>query len=159
MNKLIVLIGIAGSGKSTYAKQLVRESRGKIIRVNRDDLRGMLFGLEDDHSSYYASPNIKNNEKTVSNISNHIINYCRNFEIPCVVDNTSLKISYINKFIELWGNNPIIIKVIDTPLEECIRRDKNRDRTVGEDVIRKQYKQLQNLLSNPEFISLQEKYK
>ena len=38
--KLLVLQGIPASGKSTYARELVKNS-GAWVRVNRDDLRNM----------------------------------------------------------------------------------------------------------------------
>ena len=164
MSKLIILCGISGSGKSTYARQLCRESRGKVVRVNRDDIRQSIFGLEEDHTGYYASHDLRRKERLVTEIQNYIIFQALFSGFSVVLDNTNLKIKYIKESIQHWekGNvnfGGVLIKVIDTPLETCIQRDKDRDRTVGEEIIRKQYSQLQNLLKNDEFIKLQEKYK
>ena len=41
--KLLLLKGLPASGKTTFAKELVR-SDGNWIRVNKDDLRNMLHG-------------------------------------------------------------------------------------------------------------------
>ena len=46
MKKVLVLKGIPASGKSTYAKQLVKDNPGMYKRINRDDLRHMLDGYK-----------------------------------------------------------------------------------------------------------------
>ena len=38
--------GIPGSGKSTFAKQWVQEDPEGRVRINRDDLRGMMFATD-----------------------------------------------------------------------------------------------------------------
>lgn len=42
MSKLIFLRGLIGSGKTTWALEQVKNSKGKIKRVNKDDLRDMI---------------------------------------------------------------------------------------------------------------------
>src|SRR5690348_7760173 len=42
--KLIMTKGLPGSGKSTWAKQIVSENPGAVKRVNKDDLRSMVDG-------------------------------------------------------------------------------------------------------------------
>ena len=39
---LLILRGIPCSGKSTYAKEIVRNGKGQWKRINRDDLRAMV---------------------------------------------------------------------------------------------------------------------
>lgn len=41
MSKLIILQGIPGSGKTTYARQFCKD-HDNYVRVNRDDIRNML---------------------------------------------------------------------------------------------------------------------
>ena len=43
--KITMLKGLPASGKSTFARQVVKES-GNSGRINRDDLRAMLFNSE-----------------------------------------------------------------------------------------------------------------
>ena len=40
---LTVMVGPAGSGKSTVAKQVVKKDRGNTARLNRDTLRSMMY--------------------------------------------------------------------------------------------------------------------
>ena len=164
MNKLEILVGISGSGKSTYTNELQRE--GIWRSLNRDKLREIMTGwIGNDISNYYSGGtmeggNIVHAENIISDFIACMVKFSRNDVEGFVSDNTNLRMKYVNFYINLAENYNLqpIIKVIDTPLETCIQRDKNRDRTVGEEIIRKQYKQLQNLLSNTEFIKLQEKY-
>ena len=42
IRKVLVLRGLQGSGKSTFAKQWVNEDPEHRVRFNRDDIRNML---------------------------------------------------------------------------------------------------------------------
>ena len=42
MKKVILTRGLPGSGKSTWAKQMLDEKPGHYKRINKDDLRAML---------------------------------------------------------------------------------------------------------------------
>ena len=44
MIKVEMLVGIPGSGKSTYAKQIVTKDPSNWVRINNDDLRAMMNG-------------------------------------------------------------------------------------------------------------------
>ena len=53
MPELLILVGIPGSGKSTFAKELVK-TNNKYVRVNRDDMRQMLKGQKGQGFVEYA---------------------------------------------------------------------------------------------------------
>jgi predicted kinase len=80
MSKIIMTVGIPGSGKSTWAKNFCR-SNIDVKRVNKDDLRNML----DDgiHTS--------KNEQMVIRLQDEIINTLIANDISVIVDNTNLK--------------------------------------------------------------------
>ena len=42
MNKIYVTKGLPASGKTTWANEKVSTGEGKIININKDDLRSML---------------------------------------------------------------------------------------------------------------------
>ena len=48
MTKLIVMVGLPGSGKSYYADMLCREAKTPIVVLSSDDYRKRLFGDEND---------------------------------------------------------------------------------------------------------------
>jgi predicted kinase len=134
---VIITRGIPGSGKSTYAKLKVAEGWN---RVNKDDIRTMINGYKLSNAD----------EDIVHNIQTETIKAFmaggRNF----IVDNTHAKEKYVDELvwlIEEFGSKlgfeyEIIIKVFDTPLEECLRRNALRETPIMEEVIRKMHKQL-----------------
>ncbi len=128
--KITILVGLPGSGKSTWAKEQVNSSEGKIKRVNKDDLRTML-GQEK-----YS----KGNENLVLALRDEVIQVALTYGYDVVVDDTNLHPKHINRITELWGDHcEIEIREFDTPIEVCIERDFYRSGKahVGEAVIRR----------------------
>ncbi len=128
MKQLVVLRGLPGSGKSTWAKQWVAEERGR-VRVNKDDIRMMLFNVEFDPK----------NEAVVHDVflQNVRIHLSRGRSV--VADNTHLKASYVKELHALAasiGNVEVIEKWMNVDLNECIRRNFARERQVPVDVLR-----------------------
>ena len=96
MNKIIVLVGIQCSGKSTYAKKISIDPNNKTVRVNRDDIRKML-------GKYW----IPNRENLVTNIENDIIERALNAKYNVVIDATNIGPNARkrwNKFVEDYLN-------------------------------------------------------
>lgn len=134
MSTLIILQGLPASGKSTKARELCQP--GKNVRINRDLLREMLhfgFSLKE--------------EDTVKKAEAMIIKYFLNKGRDVIVDDTNLKdntVKWLYKMAAECDSDVEFIK-IDTPLEECIKRDAMRDNPVGKGIIRHMYKQLKLL--------------
>lgn len=136
MAKLTALIGLPASGKSTAAKELVRKSGYNKARINRDDLRAML----------YDSNWSRDREKHIIGVEKAIARYFLDNKIPVVLDDTNFKNPW-PEFVKNYNQtNPLFSDYdtasyeevfIDTPLEECIRRDALRDKSVGRNVITK----------------------
>lgn len=134
MKKVIILRGIPGSGKSTYAKQLVEENPNAYKRINRDDLRAMF-------DNGYVS---KGNEKFVRQVRDVLIVKALEDGKHVIVDDLNLSDSNLVRVRQLVHefnkahNDEVTVEVkeMDTPLEVCIQRDAARDKKVGESVIR-----------------------
>jgi predicted kinase len=126
---ICVLQGLPASGKSFLAKILTQDRNSK--RVSKDDLRSML------HSGTYT-PEL---EEFILEVRDTIIetSILRGYNV--VVDDTNLNPAHITslKILAEHLNVGIFIIVMETPLEECIRRDSLRDWPVGEAVIRDMY--------------------
>lgn len=137
-------VGTAGSGKSTYSCNLVNSDHS-FVRVNRDDIRAMLFGFTkpEDHATYYHQKELGNREKVVSAVQNNMIRAALLSGKSVVVDSTNLKMQYINN-LKQFGY-PIELVIHNTTLEECIERDSKRDRVVGREIIEAQYKDFLNI--------------
>lgn len=146
MQQILILIGISGSGKSTFAKQFCAEN-SNWLRVNRDGLRKSMLAVS--LNEYWRAENnfIQRTESLVNEIHNTAIKTALRKDWNVLIDNTHIKLAYINQIIKLVSDFKVEIrfKLIDTPLEECIERDKNRSDQVGETVIREQFEKLQIL--------------
>ena len=149
MKKVQILTGISGSGKSTFARRFCAENPN-YLRVNRDDLRRSLLPVSLSEYWQTWSDTDKNRiENLVNELQKTAIidGLTRGWNI--LIDNTNLKLSYINEFRKLLTERFDVVeiqyKLIDTPVTECIKRDKYRDDSVGEVVIQQQAEQLRML--------------
>nr|DAU13270.1 MAG TPA: polynucleotide kinase [Caudoviricetes sp.] len=130
--KLLLLKGLPASGKTTFAKELVRKD-GNWVRVNKDDLRNMLNGGK------WSSGRERKVVKLERRLATEALEDGKNV----VVDDTNLNPAHERYFKGLAEshNADFEIKEFDIPLEECIKRDNGRPNGVGETVIRRMYNQ------------------
>ena len=148
MPKIILTIGIQGSGKSTWAKKWAEEDPEHRVRWNNDDFRRML--------GKYCVPK---REIIVSSTELHFINYamCHGYDI--VIDNMNLNPKYyefVKRIIEDF--NYMVTEseqytlefkdFVDISLEECIERDSKRENPIGADIITNTYNKYKNVIEN-----------
>ena len=130
---LILLVGIPGSGKTTYANDYIKR-HANIVHLSSDAIRKELYGdentqgnpaevfslmqkraieaLNDGHDVLYDATNITRKDRQ------GIISVCPKFaKIECHI---------------IWA-----------PIETCIERDSKRERTVGKEVIDRMLKRFQ----------------
>lgn len=125
-------IGLPASGKSTWAREQVEKSSGKIVRVNKDDLRAML------HNSKFSSAN----ENQVLRIRDSIILDTLSCNKTVIVDDTNFHPKHektLREYAELHSAEFEIKSFTDVPLSECLARDAIRPNPVGAKVIKKMY--------------------
>lgn len=129
--KCIILCGISGSGKSTYAQSF--EELGW-VHLSSDLIRKELYGDE----SIQGNPN-----EVFSLMQKRAVDALNNGK-SVIYDSTALTrkdragiIAACPKFAK------IECKVIWAPIETCIERDAARERTVGKEVIDKMLKRFQ----------------
>jgi predicted kinase len=138
MKKIIVTVGCSCSGKSTYAHKMWQENPQKIVVINRDKIRELLFSYtEETVKDYYKRSDINQLEKQVTKYEDTLINeaLCENKTV--IVDATHLEAKYIKRF-EYW-NVPLEIEWFDITLKEALTRNMSRNRKVDEQIIIKQY--------------------
>lgn len=128
--KLLMLRGLPASGKSTYAKELAKEGW---TRTNKDELRQTL------HGGKWSS----GNEKQVIAVRDAIIEDALGRGRNVVVDDTNFHHSHEVRLEQLGEKYKAEFEVMDfdTDVEECIRRDLKRPESVGENVIRKMWRE------------------
>lgn len=140
--KILILIGIPASGKSTWAKEFTKYN-DDWIRVNRDDFRSML------KSQQLCENKI---ESMITSMVNDTIETSLASKLNVIVDNTNLKEKYINDIINKFKYSADIdYRVFDISLNKAVERDTLRPNPVGETVIKKMYQNYKNLLDTFNF--------
>ena len=144
--KLILLQGIPGSGKTTWAKSWVSEDPSARIRVSRDDFREMLG--PDDRSDA--------RENLITELVDYTLKMGMISGRNIVVDAMNLNPGYLADFRKLIGTHNSLglgpeyeieyRRFFDPPLDECIRRDAGRPKPVGESVIRRIYDKYRHII-------------
>lgn len=135
MAKILILQGIPASGKSTFAREFLKE-HPDYIRVNRDDIRRMLGD--------YWKPD---RETFVSSCEYAIILNAMDYGYNIIVDDTNLNPKTISKWKATaeYKNYDIEFKRFHISLDEALERDKNREHPVGEEVVKRFYYKYENI--------------
>lgn len=135
MHKVILTRGIQGSGKSTWAKKWVLEKPTSRVRINMDDIRCML-------GKYW----VPSRENLVKEIYRSSVKAAIKMGYDIVIDNMNLSKSSSDYIKTILPDSYTLEykDFLDTPLSECIRRDKARENPVGEEVIRSTFMKYRN---------------
>lgn len=132
MPKLVVTRGLPASGKSTWAKEMVRKYGWK--RVNRDEIRAMA-----DDSQWS-----QRREKTVRKVEQTLAELFLSQGHNVVVDDTNLVPSTMfswQQFAQEHGAEFEVKDFTGVPLDECLKRNEGRPNRVDSSVIRGMYRQ------------------
>jgi predicted kinase len=138
VSKLIITRGLSGSGKTTWAKDFCRWEPTYRFRVNRDDLRAMLYGGYAVASGYEL-------EQLVTRVQHDTIRELLRRGKTVVADDTNLVLKHAREFARIAYEEGAQFEVNDSFLsvsvDVCEFRDGQRDSLtrVGKDVIRRQY--------------------
>ena len=126
MPKLLILQGAPASGKSTFARQLAHEDKSYVI-VNRDSIRK-------SRGDYW----IPSQEDYITSIEEFSIKNALGRGYNVIVDATNLNPITINKWKVIADefNAEIEFKMFEISFEDAVARDKLRDNSVGEKVIK-----------------------
>lgn len=130
--KLIMTKGLPASGKSTWAKEQVRNHGFK--RINKDDLRNMV----DD------GIHTKSNEKIIVSLRDVMVDELLSAGYSVVVDDTNLVVKHEERLFSIANKHDVIFEIkdfTDVPVETCIQRDRGRVNYVGEQVIKRMYRE------------------
>ncbi len=144
MPKIILTKGLPASGKSTFAREWVKEDPVNRKRVCRDDLRLMM------HNIQYMPDNkkdLKVLEYDITTARNNLITTWMNEGNDIVIDECNLNPKYniedemkitldfleIKDYIIEWKD------FTDVPVQVCIKRDALRENPTGAKVIKAAY--------------------
>lgn len=130
---LVMMVGLVGSGKSTYAKQLAEEMPATVF--SSDELREEMFGDVD---------NQENNQKLFQELHKRI-KECLKSGNNAIYDATNISSKRRRGFLSELKNIDCIKKcvIMATPYKQCLENNRNRDRVVPERVIERMYRKWQ----------------
>ncbi|GAA1940098.1 AAA family ATPase [Amycolatopsis minnesotensis] len=131
--ELIVLRGLPGSGKTSLA--LMEQTLSGGVLAGRDHLRRLLFGAEGGQLG-------RAEENRVTELQAYLIRQGLRAGDRVLVDDMNLRPRYVRRLVDLAlaeGAKWRVIDLTDEPLEICIQRDHDRERTVGAERIRDLY--------------------
>jgi predicted kinase len=135
--KVLINIGLPGSGKTTWSKDFVSKNPDW-VRVGRDDFRFML------KDSPILDPK---GEKMLNDLMAQTTRKALLSGYNVVLDNTHCKLKYINEAIASVNDlADVDFRYFDVPMATCIERDKLREKKVGAPIITKMAKDLAILL-------------
>ena len=125
-----LLVGIPGSGKSTYAERLATVT-GSIV-LSTDTIRAKLYGSE----------SIQGNWPEIERELHKSIKHYTDLKVPVIVDATHTKPEHRKPLLSLSNRIKWACYWLDADLNECLERNQARTRTVPSHVIKAMYKQL-----------------
>lgn len=132
-NKLLALLGLSASGKSTYARTL--EEQGW-VRIEKDDIR-------EDSKLFPNGYKYPKDERKVVRERDRLIRQALDNGQNVVSSDTNLNPQNIKQLMSIAKEYNVIFEVDDSflsvPLKELIERDSKREKSIGEQAIRDQF--------------------
>lgn len=135
MNRLVIMVGLPGSGKSTYAKKLL-ELNPNWEYVSRDEVR---YEYVTDQKHYFDHE-FEVYKEFCNRIDKHLLD-----EKTVIADATHLTVGSRQKLLDHLAVVPdeIYVVVMQTPFEVCFKRNATR-----EGIVRVPDKTMYNMKNN-----------
>lgn len=130
--KLIVLIGVPGSGKTTLALKIAEKG---FHYLNADSIRLELYGNEIEQGD----------KEEVFSIFFQRLESAMGEGKNIIIDNTNLNPKQRKPIIdraEKYEYQDVQLWLLDIPLDVCLERNKSRERVVPEDIIANMFMEL-----------------
>jgi predicted kinase len=137
MIKVEMLVGIPGSGKSTYAKQVVSKDPANWVRINNDDLRAMMNG------SVWS----QDYEKMVTDARNYLIRDALKRGKNVIIDNLNINRRHFEDTCKIAKSVNVDVQVFEkafyVEFDEAVTRNAARTGAarVPDDVMKKWFKE------------------
>ena len=127
MNKLFIMVGVPGSGKSTRALELAKEYNAKVF--SSDEYREKLFGTATDQS---------HNQEVFRKLHLDLVGHLA-YEGSAILDATNISVKDRKQALSMVSGVECekIAVVCATDIHYCYERNESRDRVVPKEVIYK----------------------
>ncbi|HEY9747433.1 MAG TPA: AAA family ATPase [Allocoleopsis sp.] len=137
--RLIILIGLPGSGKTTLAQHLITASPERRL-ISTDAIRAQLFGDE-----AVQGPWLQVWREVQQQFQQSVIQIAQGHIQDAIYDATNTARKQRRRVLTLarsLGFKDIVGLWLDLPLEVCLARNRQRDRVVPEAVMLRMHRQL-----------------
>jgi predicted kinase len=132
VKRIVLMVGVPGSGKSTIAGRLLDKG---YTCFNADAIRKELFEDEGD----------QRDKERVFTIFFERLEAALEQGLDIVIDNTNINTKHRSPILQRAikaGYTDIQLWILDVPLEVCLERNRNRERQLPEDVVVNYYNAL-----------------
>ena len=147
---LYIFRGLPASGKSTIAQGMVDKSFGSVVRIERDMVRDQLYGAL---GRIYSRPKtwthmtdaefkiwMREREDAVTAVQGPMVSAALKSGKSVIVSDTNLPAKTVKNWISVARKHNVLYEIVNfdfVSIEECIKRDQDREHSVGEEVIRR----------------------
>ncbi len=132
MKRIILMIGVPGSGKTTLAKKIAEKG---FQYINADGIREELYGNAAEQGD----------KEEVFNLFFERLEKLMTAGTDVIIDNTNLNPKQRKPILDRaqqFGYSDVQLWLLDIPLELCLRRNKSRERIVPEDIVTNMFMEL-----------------
>ena len=132
MRKLVVMVGVPGSGKTTLAKKLVEKG---FHYMNADSIRLELYGNEAEQGD----------KKEIFELFFRRMEEIMSSGTDIVVDNTNINMRQRKPILDRalqFEYADVQLWLLDVPLDVCLQRNSARQRIVPEDIVANMFMEL-----------------
>lgn len=131
MATLYIMVGLPGSGKSTKAKEISKET-GAII-ASLDSMREEIAG---SRKNWHENPDIFNDitSRSIANVQNAMVEWHLKNGESVIVDNMNLKSRYVAFFQELSKKYGTNIEFVKMKCDWATLKERNQSRPSDERV-------------------------
>lgn len=142
--KAIITIGCSGSGKSTYAKELIKVNK-TLVELNRDSLR-----FKEQEINWNTYKFTSENEDKVTREFNILLNQYIKYKQDIIISDTNLNLKRLSSLEYNLKNNGYTVerKYFNVSFDELLKRNNQRKSGVPYEVLLNQYINYQRNYNN-----------
>jgi len=132
LKRIILMIGVPGSGKTTLAKKIAEKG---FHYINADGIREELYGNAAEQGD----------KEEVFNLFFQRLDELMKVGTDVIIDNTNLNPKQRKPILERaeqFGYSDVQLWLMDVPLDLCLVRNKSRERIVPEDIVSNMFMEL-----------------
>lgn len=139
MAKIILTVGPSACGKTTWANEQVNKNKGKVVNLNRDDIRRSLFMFKNWKDYKFTGQR----ESLVTETQFAIARSALSKGLDVIVSDTNLNPVYRQSWESLAKELQVAfsIEVFRVDIQELVRRNLSREHSVDPKVLKQQYVQ------------------